>query len=103
MCGCDQLHAAGEAQVGAGGDGVEAQVVVVFGVAIADRLAARFPAAAVGTKRKRADRAEELVMRIRFPMSRFAAAGDDDARAMARPAGPRGDGGREAHGERDGT
>jgi len=53
----DQVHAARNAQVTADLHRIDAQVVAVFHVTVADQLAPRFPATAVGTARERAHRA----------------------------------------------
>src|SRR5437870_9716596 len=75
----DQMHAAGQAL-----HDVQAQVFcLVFFIAITERNNARAPAAAVSATRKRADRVDELVMRVGFPMWRFPSAGNDNARTPA--------------------
>src|SRR5262249_6297665 len=99
----DKLHAAGDAQVGSHLDRIKADVVVVLGVAIPDGLTAGLPTAAVRAAGERADCAEVLMSRVRLPVRRFAAAGDDDTGTMSGPSRLRLDGSREVHGERDGA
>src|SRR6516165_5324781 len=62
--GRDEVHATRDAQVRADLHRVVAAVVAVLVVPVADRLAARPPAAALGAAGQSADGAEELVLRV---------------------------------------
>ena len=76
-------------QRGKRADDVHAAVLgQILLVAVAERHDARFPAAAPFAAAERAGAMNELMMRIGFPVRRLAAAGDDDARAVLRPARP---------------
>lgn len=73
----------------------------VFAIAIVDALAAAFPAAPGGAAGETADRVQEMVAWIRFPVRRFPAARNDHAGTQS--SGLSGYGGREMHGKGDGT
>lgn len=96
----DPIHTPWNSQVGGDFDRLLAEVAAVFFVAVAHRLAARFPAAAVFAAGERADVADVLVERIRFPVGRLATAGDDDTGAVFRSARFRFHGGGQMHGHR---
>src|SRR3989442_12987272 len=72
----DQTHAVGQPF-----HDVHAEVCwLVFFIAVSQRNDSRAPTAAAGTTGKHADRMNELVVRVCFPMWRFASARDDHTR-----------------------
>src|SRR3989442_12396171 len=74
----DQTHAVGQPF-----HDVHAGVCwLVFFIAVSQRNDSRSPTAAAGTTGKHADRMNELVVRVCFPMWRFASAGNDNARTI---------------------
>src|SRR5215469_4173408 len=75
--GGDHRHAFGDLKSLFEGDGVGAEVVVGR-VAVADGLAASFPAAAMRAAVQGADRVEELVTGVHLPVSGFTSAGHND-------------------------
>src|SRR6266566_9183322 len=74
----DQMHTVGQAI-----DDIHASMFwpVLF-IAITQGNTARAPATAVGATRKRANGVDELVVRVGFPMRRFASACNDNARTI---------------------
>jgi len=78
--GRDQIHAAGQASVG-----MRAEMIgMIAFIAITHRPDPVLPATAMQAAGQGSVGADELVIRISFPMRRFAASGDDDARPLAR-------------------
>ena len=78
-----------------------ADIPMVFFITIANQLASRLPATAVGTTREHSNGAEELMMGIRFPVWRFPPTCDDNTRSMAGLTGAGFHGCSEVHGKRD--
>ena len=79
-----------------GVDDVQAEALVAL-VAVAEGDGAGFPAASIVAAFQRAEGVEELVVRVGFPVGRFASAGDDDAGAVQRAVRTHGDGRGEMH------
>ena len=106
VVGSNHGHAAGKQRGVPGaipGNGIDAEIGIARGIAVAERDGAGFPAAAIVAAPQRAHSVEELVVRVGGPVGRFAPARDDDTRAMARTAGARRDGGGEVHEAGDGA
>ena len=101
--GRDHVHALRNAQLVADLDRIFADVLAVFRVAVADKLAAGFPAADLVAASQHAVGTDVLMVRVGFPMGWLASASDDDAGAAMSAAILRVDGSRQVHGERHRT
>ena len=96
----DQVHAAGDLQVGGDGHRKDAEVCRrVFVVAVADWLTSRLPAAALVAARERTIGLEETVVSVFFPLRGLASARDDDAGPVFDPARFHGNGRCKVHRE----
>jgi hypothetical protein len=74
ILGRDHVETLGDPQLRRDLHRLLADVPSILFVAVADELTPRLPAAALQAARQRSDRADVLMLRIRFPLRRFTTA-----------------------------